>query len=185
MTYLINNRTAFAILPRDILITRATRDQVPAILGSATPSLETLYNVKQNRFQHLILPVRAAGAKPPNYRLLDIRGKKMHGPLSQSLVDEISAHLDSKNQVLLFLNRRGYAVHLFCHGCGWKAECQRCDLPYTYHKKINRLLCHHCGVTKQYIEVCPECNESLLLMEHGTEQIEEVLSNLFPGCGYF
>jgi len=170
----------FRYSARDMLITRASRDNVPVILGSATPSLETLYNVKKGRYEHLILSARAANAKPPKYRLLDIRGKKMHGPISQSLVDEITEHLNNKNQVLLFLNRRGYAVHLFCHSCGWKAECTRCELPYTYHKNINRLACHHCGVTKRHIEQCPDCNESLLLMGHGTERIEEVLTTLFP-----
>jgi len=170
----------FRYSARDMLITRANRDKVPAILGSATPSLETLYNVKKDRYKHLILSTRAANAKPPTYRLLDIRGKKMHGPLSQTLVDEITEHLNNKNQILLFLNRRGYAVHLFCHSCGWKAECTRCELPYTYHKNINRLVCHHCGVTKRHIEQCPDCNEPLLLMGHGTERIEEVLTTLFP-----
>lgn len=170
----------FRYSARDMLITRASRDKVPVILGSATPSLETLYNVEKKRYRHLVLSTRAANAKPPVYRLLDIRGKKMHGPLSQSLVDEITEHLHNKNQVLLFLNRRGYAVHLFCHSCGWKAECTRCELPYTYHKDINRLVCHHCGVIKPHIDNCPDCNEVLLLMGHGTERIEEVLATLFP-----
>ncbi|GJM04070.1 MAG: primosomal protein N' [marine bacterium B5-7] len=171
---------SFRYSARDMLITRASRDKAPVILGSATPSLETLYNVKKERYKHLILSTRAANAKPPKYRLLDIRGKKMHGPISQTLVDEITEHLNNKNQILLFLNRRGYAVHLFCHNCGWKAECTRCELPYTYHKNINRLVCHHCGVHKRHIEQCPDCNEALLLMGHGTERIEEVLTSLFP-----
>lgn len=170
----------FRYSAKDMLITRATRDKVPAILGSATPSLETLYNVKKNRYKHLILSTRAANAKPPQFRLLDIRGKKMHGPLSQMLVDEIATHLANKNQVLLFLNRRGYAVHLFCHSCGWKAECSRCELPYTYHKTMDRLVCHHCDVIKPHTKNCPECNEPLILMGHGTERIEEVLATLFP-----
>jgi primosomal protein N' (replication factor Y) (superfamily II helicase) len=170
----------FRYSAKDMLITRATRDKIPAILGSATPALETLYNVNKGRFKHLILPARAANAKPPHYRLLDVRGKKMHGPLSQILVDEITEHLNNKNQVLLFLNRRGYAVHLYCHCCGWKAECSRCELPYTYHKNIDRLVCHHCGITRRHIDNCPECNVPLLLMGHGTERIEEVLASLFP-----
>jgi len=172
----------FRYSARDMLITRATRDKVPAILGSATPSLETLYNVKKERYKHLILSSRTANAKPPKFRLLDIRGKKMHGPISQTLIDEISEHLKNKNQVLLFLNRRGYAVHLYCHCCAWKAECTRCELPYTYHKNIDRLVCHHCGVTKRHINKCPDCNEPLLLMGHGTERIEEVLAALFPSA---
>jgi primosomal protein N' (replication factor Y) (superfamily II helicase) len=170
----------FRYSARDMLIIRATRDKVPAILGSATPSIETLHNVKKERYKHLVLPSRAGIAKPPKYRLLDIRGKKMHGPLSQTLIDEIANHLKNKNQILLFLNRRGYAVHLYCHHCGWKAECDRCELPYTYHKSKDRLVCHHCGSHKRNIKNCPECDESLLLLGHGTERIEEVLTGLFP-----
>ncbi len=172
----------FRYSARDMLVIRATRDKVPAILGSATPSLETLYNVKKDRYRHLILPSRAGNAKPPTHRLLDIRGKKMYGPLSQTLLDEIAEHLKNKNQVLLFLNRRGYAVHLYCHHCSWKAECDRCELPYTYHKSNNRLVCHHCGSMRKYIKHCPECDEPLLLLGHGTERIEEVLTRLFPNA---
>ena len=170
----------FRYSARDMLIIRATRDKVPAILGSATPSLETLYNAKKERYKHLVLSSRAGIATQPKHRLLDIRGKKMYGPLSQTLVDEITEHLNNKNQVLIFLNRRGYAVHMYCHQCGWKAECDRCELPYTYHKSNNRLVCHHCGSSKNNIKTCPECGESLLLLGHGTERIEEVLTSLFP-----
>jgi primosomal protein N' (replication factor Y) (superfamily II helicase) len=170
----------FRYSARDMLIIRANRDKVPAVLGSATPSLETLHNANKERYQHLILPTRAGEAKPPTHRILDVRGKKMHGPLSQTLVDEITAHLKNKNQILLFLNRRGYAAHLYCHHCGWKAECVRCELPYTYHKSNNCMVCHHCDSNKKSIKHCPECEEELLFLGHGTERIEEVLSNLFP-----
>lgn len=170
----------FRYSARDMLVIRASRDKVPAVLGSATPSLESLYNAEQKRYKHLILPVRAGDAKPPKYRLLDVRGKKMYGPISQLLVNEIAKHLDNKNQVLLFLNRRGYAAHLYCHHCGWKVECERCELPYTYHKSNNRLVCHHCDSQKKNIKNCQVCGEPLLLLGHGTERIEEVLAELFP-----
>jgi primosomal protein N' (replication factor Y) len=170
----------FRYSARDMLVIRATRDKVPAVLGSATPSLETLYNAKNERYKHLILPVRAGEAKPPKHHILDIRGKKMHGPLSQRLVDEIKDHLKNKNQVLLFLNRRGYAAHLYCHHCGWKVECERCELPYTYHKSRNLLICHHCDSQKKGIKQCAECGEDLLFLGHGTERIEEILAELFP-----
>jgi primosomal protein N' (replication factor Y) (superfamily II helicase) len=170
----------FRYSARDMLIIRASRDKVPAVLGSATPSLETLHNAKQERYTHLILPARAGEAKPPIHHILDIRGKKMHGPLSQLLVDKISEHLKNKNQILLFLNRRGYAAHLYCHHCGWKVECERCELPYTYHKAKNLLVCHHCDSHRKSIKHCPECEEELLLLGHGTERIEEVLAELFP-----
>ena len=165
-----------------MLVIRAKRDKVPAILGSAMPSMETLYNVSKDRYKHLVLPVRAGTAKPPKYKLLDVRGKKMYGPLSQALVDEITEHLKKNNQVLLFLNRRGYAAHLYCHHCGWKAECERCERPYTFHKASNRLVCHHCESQKRNLEHCQQCQEELLLLGHGTERIEETLSELFPSA---
>ncbi len=170
----------FRYSARDMLIIRASRDKVPAVLGSATPSLETLHNAIKDRYTHLILPARAGEAKPPTHKLLDVRGKKMYGPLSQLLVDEITEHLKNKNQVLLFLNRRGYAAHLFCHQCGWKVECERCELPFTYHKSKNILVCHHCDSQKKAVKQCAECGEELLLLGHGTERIEEVLAELFP-----
>jgi len=170
----------FRYSARDMLIIRASHDKVPAVLGSATPSLETLHNAKKERYTHLILPARAGEAKPPTHKLLDVRGKKMYGPLSQLLVDEIAEHLKNKNQILLFLNRRGYAAHLYCHHCGWKVECERCELPYTYHKSKNLLVCHHCDSQKRSIKQCSECGEELLLLGHGTERIEEVLAELFP-----
>lgn len=170
----------FRYSARDMLITRANQDKVPIILGSATPSLESLYNVNQNRYQHLSLSVRAGQSKLPDFHLLDICGKKMHGPLSQPLIDEINNHLNDNNQVLLFLNRRGYSAYLYCHECAWKAECARCDRPYTYHKKLNQLCCHHCGSHARRNLDCPDCGEPLRLLGHGTERIEEVLKTLFP-----
>ena len=170
----------FRYSARDMLIIRSSRDKVPVVLGSATPSLETLNNAEKQRYTHLVLPNRAGVAKPPKYRILDIRGKKMHGPLSQLLVDEIAKHLKNKNQVLLFLNRRGYAAHLFCHHCGWKVECEHCELPFTYHKSKNLLVCHHCDSQKRNIKNCSECDEELLQLGHGTERIEEALESLFP-----
>lgn len=170
----------FRYSARDMLIIRASRDKVPVLLGSATPSLETLFNASKEQYTHLVLPNRAGLAKPPKHRILDIRGKKMHGPLSQTLVDEIAEHLKNKNQVLLFLNRRGYAAHLFCHHCGWKVECERCEIPYTYHKSRNLLVCHHCGSQKKLMSNCSVCGEELLQLGHGTERIEEALEQIFP-----
>lgn len=171
---------SFRYSARDMLVIRASRDRVPAVLGSATPSLETLNNAKKQRYTHLVLPSRAGKAKLPKHRILDIRGIKMHGPLSQLLVNEIAEHLKNNSQILLFLNRRGYAAHLFCHHCGWIVECERCELPYTYHKSRNILVCHHCNSEKRNIKNCCECGEILLQLGHGTERIEEVLAGLFP-----
>jgi len=173
-------QSGFQYSARDLLVVRAKKDNVSAILGSATPSLETIFNANKNRYSHLILPKRAGAARQPKFRLLDIRGKKMHGPLSHILIEEIKKHLKEKNQVLLFLNRRGYSTYLYCHNCGWKAECERCEIPFTYHKSKNNLKCHQCGSSKKNIKCCPLCELELLRLGHGTEQIEEVLSKQFP-----
>ncbi len=170
----------FRYSAKDMLIMRAKRDKVPILLGSATPSLESLRNVEQQKYQHLILPSRAGNASLPEFKLLDMRGKKMFGAVSQLLVDEIRAHLDKGSQVLLFLNRRGYANNLLCHGCGWRACCERCEQPYTFHKSRNRLVCHHCESNRPKTERCPHCDAELVQLGHGTERIEEVLQPLFP-----
>ena len=170
----------FRYSAKDMLIIRASKDNVPIILGSATPSLESLYNINKKQYEHLELKGRAGLAKPPVYQLIDIRGKKMHGPLSQTLIDAIDTHLKNKNQVLLFLNRRGYAVNLICHQCGWKAMCERCELPYTFHKLTNKLICHHCDSHRKNITHCPDCDGDLVLLGHGTERIEEILTTIFP-----
>lgn len=172
----------FRYSARDVLIARAQRDQVSVILGSATPSLESLCNVKRNRYHHLKLPSRAGKSTLPEYRLLNLRGKKMYGVLSRELVDELQECLEKSEQVLLFLNRRGYAIHLYCHQCAWKAECPRCEYPYTFHKSKNHLNCHQCGGVKKTIAVCPKCRQPVQLMGHGTERIEEQLNALFPGA---
>ena len=173
-------QSGFQYSARDLLVVRAKRDNVPALLGSATPSLETIFNANKNRYIHLILPTRAGAAKPPKFQLLDISGKKMYGPLSKILIDEIKNHLKAKNQVLLFLNRRGYSTHIYCHHCGWRAECERCEIPFTYHKSNNTLKCHQCGTSKKNIKNCASCKSELLRLGHGTEQIEEVLLTQFP-----
>ena len=167
---------------RDMLIKRAARDGVKIILGSATPSLESLLNAGRGRYTRIRLTRRAGPARPPAFRLLDIRGRRMQGALSQELVREIGLHLAAGNQALLFLNRRGYAAHLYCHQCAWHAACHRCERPYTYHKKINSLCCHHCGGRQRPRTRCPACDQALLFLGHGTERIEEELGRLFPAA---
>ena len=167
---------------RDMLIKRAVRDGVKIILGSATPSLESLHNAGRGRYTRIRLTRRAGPARPPAFRLLDIRGRGMQGALSRELVEEIGLHLTAGNQALLFLNRRGYAAHLYCHQCAWHAACRRCERPYTYHKKINSLCCHHCGGRQRPLTRCPACDQALLFLGHGTERIEEELGRLFPAA---
>jgi len=171
----------FRYSARDIALYRAKQDKTPVILGSATPSMESTRNAISGRYMHLVLPNRAGYAKPPLIKILDIRGTRMHGPVSEPLLKLIDEHLHKGKQILLFLNRRGYASTTLCHQCGWTALCVRCDLPLTYHKISDKLCCHHCGSQKKIMTACPECGSpGLLKMGHGTERIEEVLQKHFP-----
>lgn len=166
---------------RDVAVVRAQRAEVPVVLGSATPSLETLYNVRQGRYRHLRLPERAGAAAPPRIELLDIRGQPMEEGISRPLLTAMSQHLEQGGQVLLFLNRRGYAPTLICHDCGWVAECRRCDAHMTFHQAQGRLRCHHCGTERRVDPQCPGCGSpDLRALGQGTERIETALQQRFP-----
>ncbi|OZB81818.1 MAG: primosomal protein N' [Halothiobacillus sp. 13-55-253] len=173
----------FGYHARDVAIWRARRLGVPIMLGSATPSLESLRNASLKRYHLLTLPERAGGAAMPDIRLLDVRQQRMRGGLSDDLVAAIETHLLAGGQVMLYLNRRGYASNLLCHACGWVAECAHCDSFMTWHRGVNRLRCHHCGFERQPPTVCPNCSATLSPRGLGTEQLEDVLTGLFPGFG--
>lgn len=170
----------FRYSARDLAIWRAHRNQIPIVLGSATPSSESLYNVQRQRFTLLPLSERAGGARPPHLQLLDVRAQPMHEGLSDRLLQLIRQHLDNNQQVLLFLNRRGFAPTLMCHDCGWIATCQRCDSHMTYHQRDQRLRCHHCGAERRAEKHCTQCeSENLLTVGAGTERIEVALRERF------
>jgi len=166
---------------RDLAIVRAQKLDIPIILGSATPSLETLLNVEQGRYQHLRLPKRAGAARPPQVELMDVRGQNMEEQLALPLLQLMQRHLDNGNQVLLFLNRRGYSPTLICHECGWVSHCRRCDSHMTYHQHKRQLRCHHCGSQRPVPRQCPDCGSmDLRPLGSGTERIEEALAEKFP-----
>ena len=172
---------SFRYHARDVAIMRAHFSNIPIVLGSATPSLETLHNARQGRYQHLILPERAGEAKPPTFRVLDIRNATLEEGLSKPLLDEMTQHLQQGNQVMLFLNRRGFAPVLMCHTCGWMAKCKRCDARMTYHQNPKRLHCHHCDSRKIISTRCESCNsKELFALGLGTERLEQVLTKYFP-----
>jgi len=172
---------SFRYNARDLAIVRAQKAGIPIVLGSATPSLESLHNVAQQRSQMLSLPERAGDAQLPTLRLLDIRHQKLEQGLSAQLLSRVQQHLDANGQVLLFLNRRGFAPVLMCHDCGWHARCLRCDAHLTVHHGQQQLRCHHCGSQRRINPRCPDCNsESLHFMGAGTERVEEVLNTRFP-----
>ena len=171
----------FRYSARDLAIVRAQRQGCPVVLGSATPSLESLHNVATGRYQGLDLPERAGGAKPPRIDLLDIRSAPLNGGLSPALLGRLEKELAAGNQVLLFLNRRGYAPVVTCHHCGWLSECPRCDARMTLHLRSQLLWCHHCGHQRRLYRECPKCSSSdLRPLGQGTERLEEVLAEQFP-----
>ncbi len=166
---------------RDLALVRAKRLNIPLLMGSATPSLESLLNSQQGRYELLKLTQRAGKANPPKLQLIDVRRKPMQEGLSDYLVDLIKQTLAQKSQVLLFLNRRGYAPALLCHDCGWVMPCLRCDAKLTYHHHKQLMRCHHCGHETRPPKQCPECScEELINIGIGTERLEKYLNSIFP-----
>ena len=167
---------------RDLAVLRAQSAQCPIVLGSATPSLESMQNANEARYQALHLRERAGGANLPAFRLLDIRQQRMQAGLSEPLLQEIRHQLDQGGQVLLFLNRRGYAPTLTCHTCGWVAQCPRCDAQMTVHRQAHDLACHHCGTRVALHTRCPDCGSAELRdFGVGTEKLEQAIAERFPG----
>ncbi|NRF15927.1 primosomal protein N' [Vibrio coralliilyticus] len=166
---------------RDVAVMRANKEQIPIVLGSATPALETLHNALSGKYHHLTLTERAGNAVPTSNKVLDVKGQYLESGLSASLIAEMRQHLSAGNQVMLFLNRRGFSPALMCHDCGWIAECKRCDAYYTYHQYSNEIRCHHCGSQQPTIHQCQGCGSSnLVTVGVGTEQLEAQLGELFP-----
>ncbi len=173
----------FRYSARDLAVSRARRARCPVLLGSATPSLESLRNARTGRYHHLSLPERAGLAVPPQLDLIDIRSARLDAGMSPVLIRLVGEELARGGQVLLFLNRRGYAPVLTCHACGWVAECRRCDARMTLHMATRMLWCHHCGAQRDIARHCPECRgQDLRALGQGTERLEEALAALFPAA---
>ncbi|MEZ9441754.1 primosomal protein N' [Vibrio sp. 10N.222.54.F12] len=166
---------------RDVAIMRAHKAQIPVVLGSATPAFETLHNAQIGKYSYLTLTSRAGVALPTTNKVLDVKGEYLESGLSASLIAEMQRHLKAGNQVMLFLNRRGFSPALMCHDCGWTAECKRCDAYYTYHQYSNEMRCHHCGSQQHIVHNCQGCGSAnLVTVGVGTEQLETQLGQLFP-----
>jgi primosomal protein N' (replication factor Y) len=166
---------------RDMAVLRARIENVPALLGSATPSLESLAHGRVGQYQTVHLRERAGSARLPRLELLDVRHQRMSGLVSPALAAAVREELTAGRQVMLFLNRRGYAPVLLCHACGWVPKCQRCDAHYTLHRARQVLLCHHCGGERPLPPTCAECaSADLLPLGAGTERIEADIKTLFP-----
>ena len=166
---------------RDLAIARAKHADIPIVLGSATPSLEMLQHCRADNYTHLSLPARAGNARPPTIRVIDLNRAAADDGLSAPLVAAIDRHLGDGGQVLLFLNRRGFAPTLICPGCGHVAECRRCDSRMTVHARARSLRCHHCGAHRALNDACTECETPVRLLGAGTERLEDALHERFPG----
>ena len=167
---------------RDLAVFRAREENIPIVMGSATPALETLHNVQSGKYRQLNLSKRAGNARQATQQLIDLKGVQLQGGLSPALIQRMRLHLQADNQVLLFLNRRGFSPALLCHDCGWIAECQRCDHYYTLHQQQRQLRCHHCDSQRPVPRQCPQCGSTHLVpVGLGTEQLEHNLQSLFPG----
>lgn len=171
----------FRYSARDICVYRAKQHNIPVVLGSATPSLETLNNAITGRYQHLKLTQRASTATPPHIESIDIRDQQLTAGLCESAIEEIRHTLQRQQQALVFLNRRGFAPSLFCHHCGWQAKCTGCELPMTFHSHPRHLHCHRCDRQNGVPRACPSCkNQAFSHRGSGTEQIELFLAKQFP-----
>jgi len=166
---------------RDIAMVRGSIENIPILLGSASPSFESLMNVKKNKIALLNLSQKAMTHKALSYRIIDLKNQPMKQGLSFALIDSINHHLKQQGQILLFLNRRGYSPVLLCHNCGWSSQCKRCDTHFTYHNANEHLQCHHCGSNRRAPKQCPDCKtDEMVPVGLGTERLEESIKELFP-----
>ena len=166
---------------RDISVKRAQINQIPVILGSATPSLETVLNAKQKRYQKIRLASRVAAAKMPIIRILDLNHLAVNDGLTAPVIAAIESRLKRGEQILVFVNRRGFAPIVSCSNCRWQAKCNRCDSRLTLHKRSGLMICHHCSYRKNFQNICPSCGKpSLVPLGEGTQRVESSLKKIFP-----
>ncbi|MBO4625977.1 MAG: primosomal protein N' [Alphaproteobacteria bacterium] len=181
---------------RDMAILRASIEKIPVVLASATPSAETLENVANGKYRGLKLCSRFGGATLPKIETIDLRENRpesyrisndenapdVPGALSNPLCDAIRETLDNHQQVMLFINRRGFAPIVQCKKCGWTATCDDCSVGMNYHKRIGKLLCHMCGRTEMMPDKCPNCGENVSMRGVGVEKIEAEIAARFPNA---
>ena len=169
---------------RDLAIYRGREAGVPVVLGSATPSLETLALVEQGRCQRLALHGRAGGAQPPEVSVVDLRAQPLTAGLSHAARQRLMAQMEAGGQALLFINRRGFATRVLCPACGHVEACARCDTPLVAHRQEARLKCHHCGHERPWPKQCAQCRgPEPKLLGRGTERIEETVRTWLPEAG--
>ena len=166
---------------RDLAVVRARALGVPVLLGSGTPSLESLANVEAGRYRSLHLRARPGAVRAPQVQIVDMRAQRLEHGLSPALLAAVAETVARGEQALVFRNRRGYAPVLLCHACGWHAECPHCERPLTLHAGRHQLICHHCDHHQRLPTACPSCGATELTAQgHGTERLEEALVARFP-----
>lgn len=166
---------------RDLAVARAHYHNIPLLLGSATPSFESLQQALSGVYRHLRLTQRPSRHQPAKLELIDLRHQRRQGGLLPDALSAIKSTLKAGKQVLIFINRRGFAPTLACHSCGWIAECHQCDSRMTLHRQPPLLACHHCDSRRALPDACPECGSGdLRALGSGTERTEETLQGLFP-----
>ncbi|KGR92125.1 primosomal protein N' [Ureibacillus massiliensis 4400831 = CIP 108448 = CCUG 49529] len=169
---------------RDVAIWRSEYYQCPVILGSATPSLESFARAKKNVYTLLTLKERALKQSLPTVHVVDMRNELKNGNrsmFSESLVEAIRTRLEKKEQMVLFLNRRGYSSFVMCRDCGTVVQCENCDISLTYHRSNEKLKCHYCGYEQRVPKTCPQCqSDHIRYFGTGTQKVEEELTKLFP-----
>ena len=172
----------FRYSARDLAVVRARDAGTPIVLGSATPSLEAIDNVRRGRYCRLALPHRAGGASPPRIDVVDLRSRPFDNGLCDVLVEALERTKARSEQALLFINRRGYAPVLMCHACGWVADCERCDAHLVFHREDGRLRCHHCAAERALAAECPECgSKDMRRLGLGTERVASALESRIDG----
>ncbi|VEG91489.1 primosomal protein N' [Legionella spiritensis] len=166
---------------RDTALMRAHQSDIPIILGSATPSLESLQNCRQGKYTLLRLRQKAINQNPLHIQIADMRNVLLQHGLAPVTLQAIATHLQNHNQVLVFINRRGFAPVLLCHQCGWMVDCRACDSHMTYHRRSQRVICHHCGLSTPVPALCQHCQSTELIpIGAGTQRLHDYLSEQFP-----
>ena len=162
----------------------AKKANIPLVLGSATPDINTFFKAKNKDIELITLTKRANNSKLPEVVIVDLRQELANGNrsiISKKLHDEIQENLKNKKQTILFLNRRGFSTFVMCRNCGYTAKCKRCNISLTYHNKQNKLKCHYCGYETSNLSVCPSCgSKSIKYFGAGTQKLEETIKNEFP-----
>ena len=172
----------FRYSARDLAVVRARDAGTPVLLGSATPSLEAIDNMRRGRYRRLELPHRAGGASPPRIDVVDLRSRPFDNGLCDVLVEALERTKARSEQALLFINRRGYAPVLVCHACGWVADCDRCDAHLVFHREDGRMRCHHCAAERAPVVECPECgSKDMRRLGLGTERVASALEARIDG----